>query len=187
MFEKAIYFLLRVFFGRNFSDPKLPWPKLIRFAFHQKILRRNARVPWPIHPTTVVKSPQKVQRNGTYPGLAPFCYLDARNGIIIGENTFIGPNVSIISMNHDIYDYGRYIKEGPVVIGRNCWICAGAIITPGVHLGDHTVVAAGAVVTKSFEGNVMIGGVPAQVIRRLEDYGSRPPLENAVRLGKEDM
>ncbi len=177
MFSKVIYFLLRLFFGRAFADPKLPYPKLIRFAFHQKILRRNGRVPWPVHPTTVVKSPRKVERNGTYPGLAPFCYLDARNGIIIGENTYVGPHVSIISMNHDMYAYERYIKEGPVIIGKNCWICAGAIITPGVTLGDHTVVAAGAVVTKSFPGNVLIGGVPAKVIRTLGEYGD-PALIN---------
>jgi acetyltransferase-like isoleucine patch superfamily enzyme len=170
MFPKIIYFLLRVFFGSAFSDPKLPYPKLIRFAFHQKILRRNARVPWPIHPSTVVKSPYKVQRGGTFPGLSPFCYLDARNGIIIKENTFIGPNVSIVSMNHDLYSYDQYIEEAPIIIGKNCWICAGAIITAGVQLGDHTVVAAGAVVTKSFEGNVLVGGIPAKVIRKLGEY-----------------
>jgi acetyltransferase-like isoleucine patch superfamily enzyme len=170
MFAKIIYFLLRVFFGSAFSDHKLPYPKLIRFAFNQKILRKNAQVPWPIHPSTVVKSPHKLQRGGTFPGLSPFCYLDARNGIIIKENTLIGPNVSIISMNHDLNSYDKYIEEAPIVIGKNCWIGAGAIITAGVQLGDHTVVAAGAVVRKSFEGNVLIGGIPAQVIRDLGEY-----------------
>jgi acetyltransferase-like isoleucine patch superfamily enzyme len=170
MFAKIIYFLLRFFFGSAFGDPKLPYPKLIRFAFHQKIMRKNARVPWPIHPTTVVKSPHKIQRGGTFPGLSPFCYLDARNGIIIKENTLVGPNVSIISMNHDLDSYDKYIEKAPIVIGKNCWIGAGAIITAGVQLGDHTVIAAGAVVTKNFAGNVLVGGVPAQVIRTLGEY-----------------
>lgn len=103
--------------------------------------------------------------------MAPWCYIDGRNGIVIGENTWIGPRVSIISMNHDLNDYPKYVESKPIRIGSNCWIATGAIITAGVELGDHTVVAAGSVVTKSFPGNCMIGGIPAKIIKPLKDYG----------------
>ncbi len=165
-----IYSILRILAGEAFADPKIPAGKLLKFFVYQKIFRKNAHVPWPVHPTTVIKSPENIQRGTRFPGLSPFCYLDGRNGIIIGKNTWMGPRVSIISMDHDLNDYARYVKKNPIVIGDNCWIGAGAIITSGVSLGDHTVVAAGAVVTKSFENNVLIAGVPAKKIRDLENY-----------------
>jgi acetyltransferase-like isoleucine patch superfamily enzyme len=99
------------------------------------------------------------------------CYLDGRNGIQIGENVWIGPKVSIISMNHDINDYSQYNEENPIIIGDNCWIATNAIILSGVELGEHVVVAAGSVVTKSFKmGNVLVGGIPARIIKRLNEY-----------------
>ena len=56
-----------------------------------------------------------------------------------------------------------------MVIGDECWIASNAVILPGVHLGKHTIVAAGAVVSKSFpEGWCVIGGIPAKVIKRLD-------------------
>ena len=51
------------------------------------------------------------------------------------------------------------------MIGSNCWIGAKATILDGVHIGDGCIVAAGAVVTKSFPDNVIIGGVPAKIIK----------------------
>jgi acetyltransferase-like isoleucine patch superfamily enzyme len=99
------------------------------------------------------------------------CYLDARNGIVLGNNVYIGPRVSIISMNHDVNNYTQYIKEDPIIIGDNCWIGTNAIILPGVELGNHVVVGAGAVVTKSFkDNNLIIAGNPASVIKKLPDY-----------------
>ena len=99
--------------------------------------------------------------------MSPWCYIDARNGIEIGEDTWIGPRVALISMNHDLNDYSRYVTEDPIRIGSNCWIGLGATILPGVVLGDRTVVAAGAVVTKSADGHVILAGVPARPIRHL--------------------
>ena len=55
----------------------------------------------------------------------------------------------------------------PVTIGDNCWIGGSATIVPGVTLGNNVVVAAGAVVTKSFGDNVVIGGNPAKIIKEL--------------------
>lgn len=170
MAAKVVYSFLRLFAGPAFADEKFPAGKLLKHFVYQKIFRKNAHVPWPVHPTSVFKSPEKMMRGTRCPGLAPFCYIDARSGIIIGKNTWIGPRVSLISMNHDAHDYTKYVKSPPIQIGDDCWIGTGAIVTAGVKLGDHTVVAAGAVVTKSFDGNVLIGGVPAQIIKRLEIY-----------------
>lgn len=55
----------------------------------------------------------------------------------------------------------------PITIGDNCWIGGSATIVPGVTLGNNVVVAAGAVVTKSFGDNVVIGGNPAKIIKEL--------------------
>lgn len=64
----------------------------------------------------------------------------------------IGPGVKIISASHNLNDYDLHDSIDPIEIGDNCWFGADVIILPGVKLGDHTVVAAGAVVTKSFWG-----------------------------------
>lgn len=56
-----------------------------------------------------------------------------------------------------------------VVIGEKCWIGMNSVILPGINLGGNTIVAAGAVVTKSFpQGNVVLAGVPAKIIKELE-------------------
>ena len=76
-------------------------------------------------------------------------------------------------MNHDVNNYSKYVKSKSIIIGDNCWIGAGAIILPGVSLGDHIIVAAGSVVTKSFEDNdQIIGGNPAQFIKKLSKYST---------------
>ena len=100
----------------------------------------------------------------------PGCYIQALNGIEIGRNVRIGPNVCIISANHNIDDFGKHDKAPPIVIGDNCWLGAGCNILPGVVLGKHVIVAAGAVVTKSFADNCIIGGVPAKFIREIGPY-----------------
>ena len=169
--ENLIYAALRLLAGPAYADPKFHYWKMIKAFWAQKILRKNSHVPWPVHASSMIKAPKHIQRGTRCPGLAPFCYIDGRNGIEIGENTWIGPRVSLISMNHDLNDYTRYTESDPIIVGKNCWIATGAIITAGVRLGDHTVVAAGAVVTKSFpEGNVLIGGIPAKRLKKLPEY-----------------
>lgn len=139
----------------------------------QKIFRRNSHVPWPVHWTSTVKGVENIVPGTRFPGLSKGCHLDGRNGIVFGENVWVGPRVSIISMNHDVYDYERYIEGPPIRISANCWLGAGATILPGVILGPHTVVGAGAVVTKSFpEGDQILGGVPARCIKKLGPYAA---------------
>ncbi len=96
------------------------------------------------------------------------CYIQASEGIYIGENTIWSFNVCIISQDHDISNFENIPISEPIRIGRRCWIGANTTILPGINLGDNTVVGANTVVTKSFpEGNVVIAGNPAKIIREL--------------------
>ncbi|HUH97507.1 MAG TPA: acyltransferase [Anaerolineales bacterium] len=161
-------------FGPAFADRQYSAKVLLQCVVAQKFLRINHHVPWPVHWTSEIKSPERIQRGTRCPGLGMGCYLDGRNGIIFGRNVWIGPKVSIISMNHDIYDYDNYTAAGPVVVGDNCWLATGCTILPGVKLGNHVIVAAGAVVTESFDDDdIVLGGVPARVIKRTAPYRGR--------------
>lgn len=146
----------------------------ILYILFQKILRINSHVPWPVHFTSKIISPEKILLHGKtrYIGWSPCCYIQALNGIEIGENVRVGPGVKLISANHNMCNYNTHDKDNPIKIGNDCWICANAVILPGVELAQHTIVAAGAVVTKNFlVGDCIIGGVPAEVIRRIGKYG----------------
>lgn len=91
----------------------------------------------------------------------------ARGGIVIEDDVMIGPNVSILTVNHDLKDHWR-LYATPVVLKRNCWIGAGASIMPGVVVGENSVVAASAVVTKDVPPNTVVGGNPARIIKEIE-------------------
>lgn len=89
-------------------------------------------------------------------------------GIVeIEDDVLIGPDVKIISVNHDLIDRHNKIYFKKVTIKKNAWICAGAIICPGVTIGENSVVAAGAVVTKDVESNSVVGGNPAKFIKNI--------------------
>ena len=87
----------------------------------------------------------------------------------IEDDVLIGPDVKIISVNHDLKDRHNKILFNKIVIKKNAWICAGAIICPGVTIGENSVVGAGAVVTKDVDSNTVVGGNPAKFIKNIED------------------
>ncbi|MBQ9769165.1 MAG: sugar O-acetyltransferase [Clostridia bacterium] len=92
--------------------------------------------------------------------------------IYVGDKTMIGPNVTIATASHPILPElraGAYQYNLPVHIGRNCWIGAGAIILPGVTIGDNSVIGAGSVVTKDIPENVVAVGNPCRVLREIGD------------------
>jgi acetyltransferase-like isoleucine patch superfamily enzyme len=89
--------------------------------------------------------------------------------IVGGDFTTIASNVCLGAFNHDVHDISQYMIKGGIHIGRYCWIGANAVVLSGVRLVDHTVVSAGAVVTRSCEeGYVVLGGKPARVVKRLD-------------------
>ncbi|WP_044110056.1 acyltransferase [Xylanibacter brevis] len=118
------------------------------------------------------------------------CINNAVGDVIIGKhtriglhNTIIGPvtignhvnlaqGITVSALNHNFADTTKRIDEQgvttkPVVIGDDVWIGANAVILPGVTIGRHAVVAAGAVVTQDVPENTLVGGVPAKIIKSL--------------------
>jgi acetyltransferase-like isoleucine patch superfamily enzyme len=118
------------------------------------------------------------------------CINNAVGDVIIGDdtrigihNTIIGPvtignhvnlaqGITVTALNHNFKDTSRRIDEQgfstkPIVIEDDVWIGANAVILPGVTIGKHVVVAAGAVVTKDVPDNCIVGGVPAKMMKRL--------------------
>lgn len=105
--------------------------------------------------------------------------------IYVGDCCMFGPNVVIATAGHPILPELRekaYQYNAPVHIGRNVWIGAGALIMPGITIGDNSVIGAGSVVTKDIPANVIAVGNPARVLREIGDkdreyYFKNNPIE----------
>lgn len=99
------------------------------------------------------------------------CTIYDMGGVGIGDLVMIGPNVNIITAGHPLEPSKRraYVEAKPIVIEKNVWIATAATILGGVTVGENSVVAAGAVVTKDVPANSFVAGVPAKVIRSLKD------------------
>ncbi|MGT2803130.1 sugar O-acetyltransferase [Streptococcus henryi] len=90
----------------------------------------------------------------------------------IGDYVMIGPNTLITTVNHPLSPRGRRQNLGiakPVRIGSDVWIGGNVTILPGVTIGNNVVVAAGAVVNKDVPDNCVVGGVPAKMIKALDN------------------
>lgn len=93
--------------------------------------------------------------------------------IEIGNNVMVGPNVTIATAEHPLKAEERNSENNqrnrPVKIGNNVWIGASVTILPGVTIGDNAVIGAGALVNRDIPANVMAAGVPARVIKIIEN------------------
>lgn len=96
-----------------------------------------------------------------------YCVIVAQNKIIIDNLVEIAEFCVIRDQDHDLFDKRKF-NSAPIIINRNVWLGNKVTITKGVVLGAHSVVGANSVVTKSFPQNVLIGGVPARIIRNLK-------------------
>lgn len=96
------------------------------------------------------------------------CHFQDHGGIYIGDDVLIGSQVVMATINHDLSPASRADNHpAPIRIGNKVWIGSHATLLPGVTVGDNSVVAAGAVVTKDVPPNTVAGGVPAKIIKRL--------------------
>ena len=131
--------------------------------------RRDKQVYWPVHRNSEVTHPNRIYVGiNSNAGTRPGCYIQGNGGVYIGNYVRFASNIGIISGNHDLYNHKIHVNK-EVRIGDYCWIGMGAIILPGVILGPRTIVAAGAIVTKSFpEGYCVIGGNPAKLLKILD-------------------
>lgn len=89
-------------------------------------------------------------------------------GITIEDNVLIGPKVNLISENHPIDPTQRKSLIGkPILIKKNAWIGAAATILPGITVGENSIVAAGAIVTKDVPDNCIVAGNPARIMKNI--------------------
>ena len=146
------------------------------------VIHRSARMDTP---------PYRLFSLGNYSVIESFaCINNAVGDVIIGDhtriglhNTIIGPvdignhvnlaqGITVTALNHNFSDTNKRIDEqgvstNPVTIEDDVWIGANAVILPGVKIGEHCVVAAGAVVTKDVPPHSLVAGVPAKVIKNI--------------------
>lgn len=158
--------------GRHGKWTAPVWEWVVRDYVSCKRMRVNQDVPWPVSPRIAIVQPQNITFHpDDLNNFQTFGnYFQAIGEIRIGRGTFIAPNVGIITANHDPSDLQNHAEAKPVVLGEACWIGMNSMILPGVTLGDHTVVGAGSVVTKSFpEGNCVIAGNPARKIKDIKN------------------
>jgi len=135
---------------------------------------RNIRV----HPTASIRNPQNVViGENSHINLWCCVWAGETSKIIIGRNLLMGPCVQLHASRHGTA-LGAPMMEQPrvfedIVIGDDCWLCAGVVVTAGVRIANGVVVAANAVVTEDIlEENVIVGGVPAKTIGRREQAKS---------------
>ena len=147
-------------------------PITFQGMFFQKLLGFNRKVPWPVHFTSKVTGHEYMRVGfNTAPGvsIANYIFASREAPLEIGSFCAIASGVCIGTFNHDVYSIDQYMAKGPIVIGDYCWIGANAVVLSGVVLGEHTTVAAGAIVTRSFpDGHCVIGGAPARLIKKLD-------------------
>ena len=146
------------------------------------VIHRSARMDTP---------PYRIFSLGDYSVVESFaCINNAVGDVIIGDhtriglhNTIIGPveignhvnlaqGITVTALNHNFSDTNKRIDEqgvstNPVTIEDDVWVGANAVILPGVTIGEHCVIAAGAVVTKDVPPHSLVAGVPAKVIKQI--------------------
>lgn len=171
LFFAALFYDKNYLKGRHFTNCFTGIKWVIEGVWRQKILGFNRHVPWPCAFNCFVSNPDNIifhiddlnnfRSPGTY-------YQNFAEKIILKRGCYIGPNVGIITANHDINDLDLHCQGKTVIICENCWIGMNSVLLPGVTLGPRTIVGAGSVVTKSFpEGGVVIAGNPARIVKKL--------------------
>ncbi|MEN7549949.1 acyltransferase [Rapidithrix thailandica] len=108
---------------------------------------------------------------GNNVGIGEYAYLGGAGGLEIGDDCIIGQYLSCHPENHNFGDPESLIRQQGVSrqgikVGANCWVGSKVTILDGVTIGEGSVIAAGAIVTKSFPANSIIGGIPAKLIKR---------------------
>lgn len=158
--------------GKYFDRSWSGWSWAFRGILWQKILGFNRSVPWPVSSQIRVLNWRNIEFDvddiNNFQSFGNY-YQNFNAKITIGKGSFIGPNVGIITSNHNLHDLPTHGKGDDVMIGKDCWIGMNSVLLPGVILGDGTVVGAGSVVTKPFpEGHQLVAGNPATVLKKYE-------------------
>ena len=124
-----------------------------------------------IYPGATIRIDQGWMETGREVSFGSGCHIyEPRAGLTIGDNSMIGGGVLICGVNHgyairDLPMRQQAVKAAPIVIGQDVWVGMGAIILPGVTLGDGSIIGAGAVVTTDVPSGVVVSGVPAKLAK----------------------
>ena len=124
-----------------------------------------------IYPGATIRIDQGWMETGAEVSFGPGCHIyEPRAGLTIGNHCLIGGGVLICGVNHGYAADGipmrrQPFRAAPIVIGHDVWIGMGAIILPGVTIGDGAIVSAGAVVTADVEPGAVVVGVPARLTK----------------------
>lgn len=159
--------------GKYFSRTHFTagWKWILKYWFPQKVLGYARHVPFPVPRNVKFAFPKNIIFDSNdMPSLhSNGCYFQGINAkIYIGKGTKIAPNCGFITANHNLANLDESAEGKNITIGKNCWIGMNSVILPGIELGDHTIVGAGSIVTKSFvDGNCVIAGNPAKKIKNL--------------------
>ena len=98
------------------------------------------------------------------------CKFQDQGGIFIDDGALIGHGVVLATLDHDLAPEKRQqLHPAPIYIGKGVWIGANATITSGVTIGDNAVIAAGAVVDRDVPPDTIVGGVPAKIIKKIDE------------------
>lgn len=124
-----------------------------------------------IYPGATIRIDQGWMKTGKEVSFGSGCHIyEPRAGLVIGDYCMIGGGALICGVNHgyaarDIPMRRQTFKAEPVVIGHDVWVGMGAIVLPGVTIGDGAIVGAGAVVTADVPPGAVVQGVPAKPVK----------------------
>ncbi|MBV8883060.1 MAG: hypothetical protein JO235_03535 [Chroococcidiopsidaceae cyanobacterium CP_BM_RX_35] len=123
-----------------------------------------------IGPQVIIDEPFNLEL-GNNTCICEFTHISALGGVRVEDGTMISSHCSIATITHPNNSHNRITEPvitKPVVIGRNCWIGTGAILLPGITIGDDAIVGAGSVVTKDVLPKTVVIGSPATVLKEIE-------------------
>ena len=176
--EKLDYFIFGWIINLTYPQyyrPKYKYISYRKLFFHyllpQKIFRLNGSVKWPVHFTSTIINPTKIEKGILCdPGDNPNVYIQANNGIVFGSNIGIGSGAKIISSNHNHQDHSKHDDSPPIIIGNNVFIGSNSVILSGVNIGDNVVIGAGSIVATNIPANSIAVGNPCRVIKENGPY-----------------
>lgn len=147
------------------------WEWCFKCFWTQFFLGINHGIKWPVNRNVTIAGGANITFDindlNNFQGFGVY-YQCMNENISFGKGCFVANNCGFITANHNLNDLQKHDKGKKIIIGNKCWIGMNSIVLPGVLLGDNTVVGAGSVVTKSFpQGNVVIAGNPAKIIKKI--------------------
>jgi acetyltransferase-like isoleucine patch superfamily enzyme len=140
-------------------------PYLGLFTLYYYLKLKKCGLPVEFSSTMIIRNARNISI-GRRCSFSNFVILDGHTDIIIGDNCMFANNTVVATATHNYKanPMNETMIKKKVVVGNNVWFGIGAIVLPGVHIGDGVVVGAGAVVTKTIPNNAIVVGVPAKIV-----------------------